>query len=248
MNMIGMERSKTASAVSPLLRNRMLRILLIAAPGIMGAAAVMTAAFDPGLGVSVVLNVAAGVIISSILFLAVSLAARQVADDRVSLAKAAEEGSWRARTRLLSIRHEENGLYSDWYFRLRLQEEVDRSARYGLRFTLVLGRPSFIHNELDARATSGLFYDGLRHRLRKSDLPAILKDGTLAILLPHTASGAPIQQRLTKQLASTHLATGVASFPEDGDDVDGLIETAARSAGRPSAGQLSKSEAQAAGI
>jgi len=233
-----MERSTTASAISPLLRNRMLRILLIAAPGIMGAMAVLAAAFDPGLGVLLVSNVAAGVIISSVLFLAVSLAARQVADDRVLLAKAAEEGSWRARTRLLSIRHEENGLYSDWYFRLRLQEEIDRAARYGLRFTLLLGRPTLIHNELDAHATSGLFYDGLRHRLRKSDLPAILKDGTLAILLPHTASGAPIQQRLTKQLAATSLATGVASFPEDGDDGDKLIDAAARAAGRPGAGQL----------
>ena len=233
-----MERSKTASAIGPLLRNRVLRILLIAAPGIMGAMAVLAAAFDPGLGVIVVSNVAAGVIISSVLFLAVSLAARQVADDRVLLAKAAEEGSWRARTRLLSIRHEENGLYSDWYFRLRLQEEIDRAARYGLRFTLLLGRPTLIHNELDAHATSGLFYDGLRHRLRKSDLPAILKDGTLAILLPHTASGAPIQQRLTKQLAATSLATGVASFPEDGDDGDKLIDAAARAAGRPGAGQL----------
>jgi hypothetical protein len=222
-----MERQEAISAISPLLRSRWLRLLLIGAPAIMASVAVLTAGAGAAVGVAILANGVAAVIISTVLFYTVSLEAHRVAQDRVSLAKAAEEGQWRARTRLVSIRHEDDGLYTDWYFRLRLQEEIDRSARYNLHFAIVLGKPTFIHNELDARATSGLFYDRLRHTLRRSDLPAILQDGTLAVLLPHTMQGAPVEQRIAKSLFVANVEVGSCCYPEDGEDIDTLLRAAA---------------------
>lgn len=227
-----MEPHETVTAITPLLRNRVLRILLLAGPGITASVAVLSAASGAPLAVIIAINVATGLIISGVLFVAASMQAHRVAGDRESLAKAAEEGQWRARMRSLSIRNEETGLYSDWYFRLRLQEELDRSSRYGLHFTLVLGKPSFIHNEIDARATSGLFYDRVRKLVRHTDLPAILKDGTLAILLPHTRDGAVVQQRLESSLAASNLETGSASYPAAGADAEALLLAAARDANR----------------
>lgn len=224
-----MERTESMSAVTPLLRNRTLRLLLIGAPAVMAAVAVLTASAGPPVGIAILANGGAAVIISTALFYAVSMAAHRVADDRVSLAKAAEEGQWRARTRLVSIRNEDDGLYTDWYFRLRLQEEIDRSARYKLHFTVVLGKATFVHNELDARATSGLFYDRLRNTLRRTDLPAILHDGSLAILLPHTMQGGPVEQRIAKSLFVSNVEVGSACFPEDGEDLDAILEAAYRS-------------------
>ncbi|MEX2158107.1 MAG: hypothetical protein WEB04_01755 [Dehalococcoidia bacterium] len=227
-----MEPHETVSAITPLLRNRALRVLLLAGPGITASVAVLSAASGAPLAAIVAINVATGLLISGVLFVAASMQAHRVAGDRESLAKAAEEGQWRARMRSLSIRNEETGLYSDWYFRLRLQEEIDRSARYEVPFTLVLGKPSFIHNELDARATSGLFYDRVRKLVRHTDLPAILKDGTLAILLPHTRDGAVVQQRLESSLASSNLETGSASYPAAGADAEALLLAATRDANR----------------
>ena len=223
---------ETVSATTPLLRNRVLRVLLLAGPGITASVAVLSAASGAPLSAIVAINVATGLLISGVLFVAASRQAHRVAGDRESLAKAAEEGQWRGRIRALSIRNEETGLFNDWYFRLRLQEEIDRAARYDLPFTLVLGKPSFIHNELDARATSGLFYDRVRKLVRQTDLPAILKDGTLAILLPHTRDGAIVQQRLETSLSSSNLETGSASYPAAGSDAETLLLAAARDANR----------------
>lgn len=224
-----MESNEPLSTILPLLRSRGLRVLLLAAPGVMGAVAILTIAMEPNAGVAIVLNVAVGVIISSALFLVVSFAAHRIADDRISLVKAGDEGHWKARTRLLAIQNDEDGLYTDWYFRLRIQEEIDRVNRYGTRFTLLLAQPA--HNlELDARATSGLFFDRVRRHLRRSDLPAILKDGSLAVMLPQTARDAAVQRRLTKALSGGTAQVGVACFPGDGQQVEGLLEAAARDA------------------
>ena len=222
-----MASNETASAVAPLLRNRGLRLLLIGAPAVMAAVAVLTAASGAAAGIAILANGGAAVVISTALFYAVSMAAHRVADDRVSLAKAAEEGQWRARTKLVSIRNEEDGLYTDWYFRLRMQEEIDRSTRYDLHFTIVMGKATFVHNELDARATSGLFYDRLRNSLRKTDIPAILQDGSLAILLPHTMQGAPVEQRIAKSLYVSNVEVGTACFPEDGQEIETILGAAA---------------------
>ena len=74
------------SAIVPLLRYRALRVLLVAAPGVTAAVAILTAT-ESNLAFVFVLNVAVGVIISSTVFLAVSLAAREVGNERMNLAR-----------------------------------------------------------------------------------------------------------------------------------------------------------------
>jgi hypothetical protein len=224
--------NEALSAIVPLLRTRALRVLLIAAPGIMGAVAILTVAIEPAAGWAVVLNVIAGIIISSALFIVVSIAAHRVADDRISLVKGSDDGHWKARTRLLATHNDEDGLYTDWYFRLRVQEEIDRVKRYGTRFTLVWVQPSLSRDELDARSTAGVYFNRLRRHLRRSDLPAILKDGSLAVLLPQTARDAAVQRRLTKALSGGAAQIGVACFPGDAQQVEGLLEAAVRDAAR----------------
>lgn len=214
------------ASFSPLLRDRMLRVLLVAAPGLMAAVAILTS-LEPNLALSVVLNAAAGVIISSVLFVVVSMVARQIADDRVSLAQTVTEGHWRARAQLLSILHDESGLYADWYFRLRVQEEIERSRRYGLRFAVLVTKPRPPHDGVEARATPGWYIDQIRRHLRRSDLPALLRDGSLAIMLPHTTRQATLQRRLTKVLSASETRTDLACFPEDGEDFEALLEAAA---------------------
>ena len=242
-----MESNEPLSTILPLLRSRGLRVLLLAAPGVMAAVATLTIAMEPNAGVAVVLNVAVGVIVSSALFLVVTFAAHRIADDRISLVKGGDEGHWKARTRLLAIQNDEDGLYTDWYFRLRVQEEIDRVNRYGTRFTLLLVLPTR-NLELDARGTSGLFFERVRRHLRRSDLPAILKDGTLAVMLPQTARDAAVQRRLTKALAGCAVQIGVACFPGDGQQVEGLLEAAVRNAREVGQASSAPNQASLAGV
>ena len=134
------QRIDPLSAIVPLLRYRALRVLLVAAPGVTAAVAILTAT-ESNLAFVFVLNVAVGVIISSTVFLAVSLATREVGNERMNLARATEEGQWRARAQLISISNDETGLYADWYFHLRLQEEIARAVRYDTHFAVLIVTP-----------------------------------------------------------------------------------------------------------
>jgi GGDEF domain-containing protein len=200
-------------------------MLLVAAPGLMAAVATLTAS-ESNLALSVSLNVAAAIILSSVLFIAVSVVARQSAQEQAALARAAEQGLWRARTNLLSIQDEDTGLYTDWYFRLRLQEEAERSKRYGLPFTVLLVKPMGLPLDAQAETAGEWFGDHVRDRLRRSDLAALLQDSSLGVLLPHTPRSTALQSRLAKAIGSTEARVGIACFPEDGDDAKELIEAA----------------------
>lgn len=223
-----MQGSETLSAVSPLLRHRPLRVLLIAAPGIMATVAILTAT-ESNLALAAVLNVAAGVVISSILFLAVAMVAHQVADERVDLAQATEQTIWRSRAERFSVYNDESGLYTDWYFRLRLREEIERSRRYGLHFAVLLVKPSGLHQEAEVQAASAWFGERIRRHLRRSDLPAFLQDGSLGVLMPNTGRRAAValRHRVVKELAPVEPRAGLACFPTDGEAVSGLLKAAA---------------------
>lgn len=218
--------------VSPLLRKRSLRILLVAAPGLMAAVGILTAASESNLALVLLLNAAAGVIASSLLFIAVIRAASQVAEERVGLARAVEQGFWRARVQNVLIQHEESGLYTDWYFRLRLREEIERSRRYNKQFALVLINPSGLHESLEVQTATEWFGDNIRQQLRGTDLPAVLQDGSLAIIMPHTARRAAktAEHRITNALQLVEPRIGLAIFPKDGDDGDALLAAAVGSA------------------
>ena len=220
------QRIDPLSAIVPLLRYRALWVLLVAAPGITAAVALVTAT-ESNLALVFVLNVATGVVIFSTVFVAVSLAAREVGNERMNLARATEEGQWRARAQLISISNDETGLYADWYFRLRLQEEIDRAARYDTQFAVLIVTHLELHQDFEMEAASGSFGDAIRTHLRSSDLAALLRDGRLAVLLPHTSRQPLLKSRLIKVLKSTNARVGLAFFPGDGTDAAGLLSAAA---------------------
>lgn len=224
-----MKRNETVSAIAPLLRNRVLRAILIGAPGITAVVAILTSA-ESNLALAIILNAAAGIVMSIVLFFAISLVARQVTNERVGLVQAAEQGFWHARAQRLSIR-DDNGLYTDWYIRLRLQEEIERSQRYGLHFSVLVVKSSGLNQDAELFTTGGESSDRISQHLRQSDMIALLRDGGLAILLPNTGSraAATVRNRLTKALASAEAQVGLACFPENGD-ASGVLLTAAAAA------------------
>ena len=180
-----MDRRDAVSALAPLVRHQALRVLLIAAPGVMAVVGTLTAQ-QSNLAVVAAVNALAGIAVSSAVFIGVSLVARRYADERVELAQVAREGFWRARFQLHAIHHEGTDLYTDWYLRLRLEEEVERSKRYGTPFSIALIRALGLHQEQDASLATEALRDQVRSQLRRSDLLAYLKDGSLALLMPNT--------------------------------------------------------------
>ena len=229
MDVPPMERDEMLSSLIPALRHRVLRVLLIAAPGITAAVAILTST-EPNLALVIVLNLAAGIIISSTIFIAVSIVSRRTADARVDLAHAADEGVWRARAQRFSIHNDETGLYADWYFRLRLQEEVERSRRYDLRFAVLLVKPLGLGTQPQMAST--WFNDKIRRHLRKSDLPALLQDGSLGVIMSSSARRAAqtVRRRIAEELEQRDPRIGLACFPDDGQDAEAILMAAARAA------------------
>jgi GGDEF domain-containing protein len=142
--------------------------------------------------------------------------------------RAAERGFWNARLEMVAILDEESGLHTDWYFRLRLQEEIDRSERYNLTFSLLVIKPFAVHQDVDLTSAKAWFGDHIRRHLRKVDFPALLQDGSLAILMTGTTlrSARVVEKRVRKDLSDVDPRTGVACYPADGKTVDEIIAVA----------------------
>ena len=225
-----MDPNETLSAVRPMLRNRWLRLLLLCTPGLMAGVSIL-AASQSSLWVVIALNAIAGLVMSSLLFIGVSLAARRTAAEQVTLTRAAELGFWRSRAHLLSIL-DESGLYSHWYIRLRLQEEVERSRRHGLHFAVAVIKPLALHQDVEVSTASEWFSERVRRHLRKTDLVGLLPDGSLAILLPNSSRRSALlaKKRLEKELSAVRPRIGIACFPEDGDDGGELLAHGAQGA------------------
>ena len=222
-----MDRKETLAATGPLLRRRLLRMLLIAAPGITAAVAIVTAT-ESNLALVIVLNAATGIVISSVLFIAVSIAARQVADERVKLVESVEQGFWRSRAQQLSIHEEESTLYTDWYVRLRLQEEIERSQQHNLQLSVLVIKPVGLHQEGDLSDAISWFGDQIRPHLRRADLLGLLQDGNLAVVMPLTKrrTAQTVQRRIISELASVDAWVGCACFPEDAQAPTTLLAAA----------------------
>ena len=190
----------SAVAAYPLLRSLRVRVVLVAAPAVTAMAAISTAA-SPNLAVGIMLSAAAGVIIASALFIALGAVARELADERVLLAQTLDDEHWHARAQRLSPQHHRNGrLYADGYFRLRLQEEIERANRYNVPFTLLIAKKPV--REARRNADDWVKTQVEQH-LRRTDLPAILRDGSLGVILHHTAHFNAIRTRLTDTLVLT---------------------------------------------
>lgn len=216
-----MGRSKTVSALGSLLHDRSVWLLLVISPAMTASAGIVTAN-GSNLLVAVVLNAAAGVIICGMLLLVLSGTARRTADGHLDPSRSVHEERLADWAQPGIVRQRGRGLYPDWYFHLRLEEEMDRAERYGLHFTLlVLTKPH------SAETVSEWFANNIQARLRKTDLPAVLDDGRLAVLLLHTQRAGALRRRLTN-LPSFGGTVGFACFPEDGEDVATLMDVASR--------------------
>lgn len=103
----------------------------------------------------------------------------------------------------------ESGLYVDWYFRLRVEEEIARAERFGQRFSVV-SLPTF---DVEGQPTSQTVSGGLREVDYAGDLVE-----TIAVVLPNTdAQGARIwsERRLQGRFLPEQIR--ISEFPADGN-------------------------------
>jgi len=109
----------------------------------------------------------------------------------------------------------ESGLCANWYFRLRVEEEIARSARYGQPFT-VMSLIGATHAALDVPRLS------LKHWLRQVDFAGDL-GSAIAIVLPNTdrAGAAFVMERLTRLVAGIEVR--IAEYPVDGATLSQLL-------------------------
>jgi len=104
------------------------------------------------------------------------------------------------------------GLCTAWYFRLRLEEEIQRAARFGQRFAVV---------RVSTDATRNNVALTLRRLLRHVDYAADLGEA-IAVALPNTdAEGARKWQARFNAIISADIR--IAEYPRDGETVARLL-------------------------
>ena len=125
----------------------------------------------------------------------------------------------------LVIYDRETGFYADWYFRLRLQEELTRSRRFGQPCVLLLAEST--RGRIGREREADLF-KSIALSFRATDLVAHMGNLRFAVLLTHTTrEGATIaRERLTANVPEGMLQIRVACYPEDGEDWRALVAAA----------------------
>lgn len=109
----------------------------------------------------------------------------------------------------------DTGLHADWYFRLRVDEEIARARRYGHAFTII-----GIGNDTGApRDVRSVVADSLRETDFAGDL-----GHQIVVCLPNTArSGAwSLVTRMTE--FTKGLDIKLAEFPADGETLSALLD------------------------
>ncbi len=125
----------------------------------------------------------------------------------------------------LAIYDRETGLYADWYFRLRLQEELARSRRFGDPCALLLAEST--RGRLGREGEQALFR-AMSRTFRGTDLIAHMGSLRFAVLLTKTTrEGAQVaRDRLEASMVAGSLHIGFACYPEDGVDWRSLVAAA----------------------
>lgn len=109
----------------------------------------------------------------------------------------------------------ETGLHAEWYFRLRVDEEIARARRYDQPFTVITVAS-------DTRDTIDTLRFAVRQWLREVDFAGDLGN-TIALCLPSTTrSGAIVAVDRLIKLTHTIEVT-VAEYPTDGPTVAALL-------------------------
>lgn len=142
------------------------------------------------------------------------------------------------------LRDELTGVFNSLYFMTRLEEEVKRSERYLRDVTVVLFHvdsvfePSSDEDSELMRAVARV----LRRNCRASDILARVEYEKFSILMPETRTddAARASERLKTQVleylagmgehyAEVNIEIGIASYPEQGDDGEILMQEATES-------------------
>ncbi len=109
----------------------------------------------------------------------------------------------------------ETGLLTNWYFRLRAEEEIARASRYGQPFTIM----SLVGDSPEDLAVPRL---SIKHWMRQVDFAGDLGN-MIAVLLPNTdrAGAAIAMARLTKLVPNTQIR--MSEYPADGSTLSHLL-------------------------
>jgi GGDEF domain-containing protein len=129
--------------------------------------------------------------------------------------------------RILAIYEAETGLCADWYFRLRLQEEVGRSRRTGQPFALLLAEG---RHKSGTKAGARLV-EGMAKTFRGTDIVGRLDDLRFGVLLIGAdAKGAQAaRDRFLSRLPGRDIRMRIATYPHDGEEWRALLEAAGAS-------------------
>ena len=128
----------------------------------------------------------------------------------------------------LSIYDKESGFYADWYFGLRLREEIARSARHDQPFTLLLIED--VARGL-GESLKKFVFRCLDEALRTTDMVAHLNERRFVVLLTNTRlRGALVAvRRIRESLQPGNVHVGIACYPEDGPGALSLLTAAGAS-------------------
>lgn len=146
----------------------------------------------------------------------------------------------------LVITDDLTGLYNSRQFGQLIEKEVQRSERYGDKFSLIfLDLDHFkgindTHGHLVGSRMLGEFGTLIGENIRNSDMAARYGGDEFAIILPHTGKEEAVKMagKLLTAMKCTHFVAdadtpialtasfGVATFPDDADSRSGLIKAA----------------------
>ena len=109
----------------------------------------------------------------------------------------------------------ETGLHTEWYFRLRVDEEIARAKRYRQPFTVIMVAAGQ-RQILDAVRIT------MKQWLREADYAGDLGE-VLALCLPNTerTDATVVVERLTSLVEGLHVS--LAEYPADGTDLAALL-------------------------
>jgi GGDEF domain-containing protein len=191
------------------------RTLLLLLPALVaGTAAVAAASAVDALALRIGLQaVAVAAFLAMACYVGISTP-REIAEAEIVGISAAQTKALQADRRKPTF-DRDTGLYANWYFRLRVEEEIARASRYGQPFTML---------RIAASTPDGLNAPrlALKGWLREVDFAGDLGD-MLAVLLPNTTrDGAAIVMGRLEGLVPD-LQMHFAEYPVDGATLDQLL-------------------------